>query len=151
MASDVEAETLLLELIRAGDRVLAQIEQEATGRLATVRMAPPGNAGKGGVVVDLIFASSGIEPELAAAADRVEVFPCLALPAGRAGSTPDPVRPRRPASRVAQRGTRYCGGSGNTAGASAVPTSLLEFSTGLFPLQNSMLFSRIASTRIAKP
>jgi hypothetical protein len=66
--------------MHGGYRVWAQIEQEATGRLATVRLSPPGEPGIGGVVVDLMFASSGIEPELAAAADPVEVFAGLVVP-----------------------------------------------------------------------
>ena len=80
VASDMEAEQLVRDLIRAGYRVAAQIEQEATGRLATVRLIPPGTAGRSGVVVDLLFASSGIEPELAAAAQLLEVFPGVVVP-----------------------------------------------------------------------
>jgi hypothetical protein len=44
-------------------RLLASIEQEETGRLATVRLGSP-PAVSGDVVVDLLFASSGIEPEI---------------------------------------------------------------------------------------
>lgn len=83
--SDLEAEALVRELIRAGYRMLAQIEQEATSRLATVRLKPPGPTGESGVVVDLLFASSGIEPELAAAAQRLEVFPGVIVPVATTG------------------------------------------------------------------
>lgn len=44
------------------------LEQTDVGRLATVRFASPGR-NEEGVVVDLLFASSGIEPEIAAAAE----------------------------------------------------------------------------------
>jgi hypothetical protein len=63
-----------------GYRVLAQVEQEATGRLATVRLSPPGEPGAAGVIVDLMFASSGIEPELTAAAEALEIFPSFVIP-----------------------------------------------------------------------
>ena len=55
------------------------MEQEATSRLATVRLVSPGQTASG-VVVDLLFASSGIEPEIVAAADPLEVFPGVTLP-----------------------------------------------------------------------
>ena len=38
-----------------------------------------------GVVVDLLFASSGIEPEIVAFADRLEIFPGLELPVAAVG------------------------------------------------------------------
>jgi hypothetical protein len=38
-----------------------------------------------GGVVDLLFASSGIEPEIAAAADALDVVPGLAVPTARMG------------------------------------------------------------------
>lgn len=78
--SDREAESLALDLKGAGYRVVAQVEKEATGRLATVRLSPPGDPGAGGVVVDLIFASSGIEPELVEGADALEIFPGVVVP-----------------------------------------------------------------------
>lgn len=43
---------------------------DAVERLATVRMTATG-----GVVVDLLFASSGIEPEVATRAERLDVLP----------------------------------------------------------------------------
>ncbi len=60
------------------------MEQEAKGRLATVRLGIPGE-GPGGGVADLLFASSGIEPEIVAGASRLEVFPGLTLPVSRVG------------------------------------------------------------------
>jgi hypothetical protein len=79
VADDREAERLVVDLRGRGYRVLAAIEQEATRRLATTRLAPPGEP-EHGVVVDLLFASSGIEPEIAAAAEVIDALPGLRLP-----------------------------------------------------------------------
>ncbi len=70
VGSDLDAESLVRRLIGNGYRVAAQIEQEATGRLATVRLLPV----DGAVVCDLLFASSGIEPELVRSATRLTLF-----------------------------------------------------------------------------
>lgn len=78
------AEALVATLTARGYRVLSIVEQEATGRLATVRLRPPG-AGAGQVIVDLLFASSGIEPELVAAAERLPLVPGLDAPVARTG------------------------------------------------------------------
>jgi len=83
VASDVEAEALVLALVRRGYRPLAQLEQDTTKRLATVRLRPPDEAGEKGVVLDLLFASSGLEPEIVAAAEILEVFPNLTVPVAR--------------------------------------------------------------------
>ncbi len=83
-ADDREAEQLVTALVRHGYSVVASLEQTAAGRLASVRLAPPGEA-VAGVVVDLLFASSGIEPEIVAFADRLEIFPGLALPVAAIG------------------------------------------------------------------
>lgn len=74
VSSDREAEELVAALQRAGFRVLEALEQEAVGRLAAVRLQPPGEPHPG-LVVDLLFASSGIEPELVARAEALPVFP----------------------------------------------------------------------------
>jgi hypothetical protein len=63
VAEDTQAEALVLELQAKGFRVLAALEEQAVHRLATVRMAAPGESEQG-VVVDLLFASSGIESEM---------------------------------------------------------------------------------------
>jgi predicted nucleotidyltransferase len=57
------------------------VEHETQGRLATVRLELPG----GSWVVDLLFASSGIEPEIVDTADRVEILRGLWLPVARVG------------------------------------------------------------------
>ena len=81
---DRDAEALVRGLVASGYRVLASLEQEATGRLATVRLVSPGEDA-GGVVVDLLFASSGIEPEIAGEAEVLEVLPGLLVPVARSG------------------------------------------------------------------
>ncbi len=73
---DREAERLIGDLIAVGYAVTATVEQEKIGRLATARLLPPGEP-EGGIVVDLLFASSGIEPEVVASAEPVELFPGL--------------------------------------------------------------------------
>ncbi len=81
---DREAEALVRTLARRGYAILATVEQSARGRLATVRLSSPAED-DAGVVLDLLFASSGIEPEVVAAAEPIEVFPRLSLPVARAG------------------------------------------------------------------
>jgi hypothetical protein len=72
---DAEAEAFVGALIAEGHELLATVEQEAVGRLATARLRL-----RDGSLVDLLFASSGIEPEIAAAADELEVLPGLFVP-----------------------------------------------------------------------
>ena len=79
VADDPDAESLIKGLLVQGYRVLAQIEQEATGRLATVRLVDAAD----GVIVDLLFASCGIESEVAGAAERVEIERGLVIPVAR--------------------------------------------------------------------
>lgn len=79
---DSDAERLVRSLVGAGFRVDAAIEQTAAGRLATVRLRPPG---KHANVVDLLFASSGIEPEIVVAAEPLEVLPGLTVRVARTG------------------------------------------------------------------
>jgi hypothetical protein len=79
---DAAAEALVRRLLAEGYRVVATLEQEARGRLATVRLSPPGESVPG-VVVDLLFASSGVEGEIVAAAERVEIGEQLVFPVAR--------------------------------------------------------------------
>jgi hypothetical protein len=84
VADDREAERLAVELRYRGYglRPDSVIEQTAKGRLATIRLlAPPERQ----VVVDLLFASSGIEPEIVAAATPLEIFKGLRVPVARTG------------------------------------------------------------------
>jgi predicted nucleotidyltransferase len=84
VASDSDAEALVFRLQSRGYRTLAAIEQKAAGRLSTVRLLSPGE-GVAGVVVDLLFASSGIETEVVRGAERLEIVPGLAAPVARTG------------------------------------------------------------------
>jgi hypothetical protein len=83
VASDKEAETIIRSMLTATYSVQALIEQEAVGRLATVRLSrldDPDSA-----IVDLLFASSGIEREIVAAAELLQVFARLAVNVARTG------------------------------------------------------------------
>lgn len=84
VTDDPEAERLIADLRGRGYRVLAAVEQEATSRLATVRLSPPGEPDHG-VVVDLLFASAGIEAEIASAAEVIEALPGLRVPVATLG------------------------------------------------------------------
>ena len=85
---DAHAEAISGALIRRGYRVSAEIDQLAQDRLATLRMIPP-YRGSGDAefleqpFVDLLFASSGIEPEIVAGADAVEVLSGVVVPTAR--------------------------------------------------------------------
>ncbi len=79
---DDEAEALVYRLQQNGYTVLATVEQEAVGRLATVRLQPP-EGGATGILLDLLFASSGIEHEIVRDAETLEVLPELHVPVAR--------------------------------------------------------------------
>ncbi len=83
-ASDKDAEAVVRGLVASGYRVLATLEQEAASRLATVRLETPGED-PSGVVVDLLFASSGAEPEIVQEAEVLEVLPGLRVPVAGIG------------------------------------------------------------------
>jgi predicted nucleotidyltransferase len=76
---DSQAEELVSKLRSKGYSVLATVEQEAVGRLATVRLE------KGDAIVDLLFASSGIEREIVAVAVHTEILKGLEIPVARIG------------------------------------------------------------------
>ena len=84
VANDADAEALVRNLVASGYRVIASLEQEAVGRLATVRLQSP-SEGPEGVVVDMLFASSGVEPEIVRASEVLEALPGLFVPVARAG------------------------------------------------------------------
>jgi len=84
VSGDDDAEQLVRTLQTRGWRVVAALEQEATRRLATVRLTAPG-APAHDAVIDLLFASSGIEEEIVASADLTDVVPGLAVPVARIG------------------------------------------------------------------
>jgi ActR/RegA family two-component response regulator len=81
---DNTAETIVRALAAAGFTVLTIVEQEAASRLSTVRLAPPGGD-EHGVIVDLLFASSGIEREIVDCAEEIELLEGLVVPLARTG------------------------------------------------------------------
>ena len=75
---------IVRQLCGEGYRLLAAVEQTATNRLATARLLPPGESGEG-VVVDLLFASSGIEPEIVDAASTIDIGAGIPVRVARVG------------------------------------------------------------------
>jgi hypothetical protein len=82
VADDADAERLTAALVRRGWVPVHLAEQAAAGRLAQVRLAERSSSS---ALVDLLFASSGIEPEIVAAAEEMDVAPGLRLPVARTG------------------------------------------------------------------
>ena len=80
VASDDHAEAVVRSLLAAGYRSGLSVEQEATGRLAMVRLTDDD-----GMSLDLLFASSGIEGEVVAEAESMEVVSGQWLPVARVG------------------------------------------------------------------
>ena len=81
-----EAEKMIFELTQLG-WVIARgpLEQEATGRMAGIRLAAPPHL-DASAAVDLLFASSGIENEVVGMAQRLEVVKGMGtLPVARTG------------------------------------------------------------------
>ena len=72
------------ELQGRGYRVQAIVEQEATRRLASARLMPA-EEDEAGVVLDALFASSGIEPEIVSEAESLEVLPEFRIPVATTG------------------------------------------------------------------
>jgi predicted nucleotidyltransferase len=81
---DSAAEALIFALQQRGYSVATVIEHEMLGRLATVRLQPPGG-GIAGALVDLLFASSGIEAEVVGAAESLEVVRGVHAPVATIG------------------------------------------------------------------
>lgn len=76
---DRAAESLTTHLLSLGYVLEAAVEQTGTARLATVRLLPP-DSGDHGAVIDLLFASCGIESEIVARAEDLELLPGLLVP-----------------------------------------------------------------------
>ncbi len=81
VTGDPMAEAIISALIARGYRPGAVVEHES-GRLATVRLSVPEAET---LLTDLLFASSGIEPEVVAAAEVLEVLPDFELPVAGTG------------------------------------------------------------------
>jgi hypothetical protein len=82
VGSDKETERLISALIGGGYHVHSLLEHETTLRLATIRLDGPLPATPI-VIVDLLFASCGIEPEIVMAADTLEIARGLRMPVAR--------------------------------------------------------------------
>jgi predicted nucleotidyltransferase len=80
VGSDAEAEATTQRFLRHGYRVTAVVEHDTAGRLATARLSDAT-----GGMVDLLFASSGIEPEIVARAERLEVVRGVEVPVATTG------------------------------------------------------------------
>src|SRR5215469_9844335 len=81
---DSEAEEIVHRMSVRGYAVGMMLEQEYVHRLATVRLIRP-VPGMSQVFVDLLFGSSGIEDQVVAHADRLEVWPKFSVPVARVG------------------------------------------------------------------
>lgn len=84
VADDGAAEALIRSLTAAGYGLVAVVEQQEVGRLATARLVTA-EAGDLGVIVDLLFGSAGIEAETVQGADVLEILPGLQLPVAGVG------------------------------------------------------------------
>jgi predicted nucleotidyltransferase len=73
VASDIDAERIVRALRDCGYQPVELLEQEGAKRLATARMTTEGHVE--GIVIDLLFASSGIESEIVDSSEKLEVFP----------------------------------------------------------------------------
>jgi hypothetical protein len=83
VTGDPDAEALIHTLRRRGYVIEAIVEQEAVGRLATVRLAR--SSQPQAPIIDLLFASSGIEREIVGDAEPIEVIRNLTIPVARTG------------------------------------------------------------------
>jgi hypothetical protein len=79
VAGDEEAEALVFAIRQKGYRPVATVEHEVRKRLSTARLLSPG-----GVKVDLLFASSGIEAETVERAEAVALPNVGHIPVARA-------------------------------------------------------------------
>ncbi|WP_153415073.1 nucleotidyl transferase AbiEii/AbiGii toxin family protein [Nocardia macrotermitis] len=82
VADDAAAESLVRMLFEAGYAMYASVEHD-NGRLATIRLRRAFDGVP--ILIDLLFASSGIEPEIAAMAEELEIIPGLSLPVAMTG------------------------------------------------------------------
>ncbi len=86
--SDADAEAVAGHLIHSGFRLMMELDHTDTNRIATLRMLPPGIAvpsqdGDAPLLVDLLFTTSGIEPEVVAGAERRKVQEGLVVPVAK--------------------------------------------------------------------
>jgi hypothetical protein len=79
VASDADAEGLVVALRGAGYQVIALVEHDDRKRLATVRLRSPV-----GITVDLLTASSGLEAEILSRAEEIDLEGVGPVPVARA-------------------------------------------------------------------
>ena len=79
-----EAEGIVSMFLGAGYQILSLLEQTATGRLATVRLLYHDGSPEQ-PVIDFLFASCGIEPEVVAAATPTDIFTGVSAPVAQIG------------------------------------------------------------------
>lgn len=79
---DAHAERIIAELNALGYRLVSLVEQTSTERLATARLVSPVSDH---ILIDLLVASSGIEPEVVRDATDEWVTPRLRLPVASVG------------------------------------------------------------------
>lgn len=84
VGGDSEAERVSADFTARGYIYDSMLEHQDTGRLATVRLLAPGEK-PGGIIVDLLFASSGVETEVVEAADVLEILPGVGIPVATVG------------------------------------------------------------------
>lgn len=84
VADDAAAEAVVSRFLGRGFEVVSLVEQAAADRLATVRLRRR-SADPSEPVVDLLFATSGIEVEIAAAAEPIAVFAGAEIPVAQVG------------------------------------------------------------------
>ena len=85
VADDADAEAVVRAFTERLYVVFSVVEQDATHRLATARLSAVAAPGDASVIVDLLFASSGIEREIAEQAETLEVLPGIDVPVTRTG------------------------------------------------------------------
>ena len=84
VTDDDEAERIVSSFLQSGYRVVSVLDQTATGRMATARLLPHGEPSDG-AILDLLFASCGIEPEVVAAATPIALYRGLTAPVAQIG------------------------------------------------------------------
>ena len=82
ISGDEQAESLIHGLIVRGYLLETLLEHTATERLATARFSAPPRA-RTTALIDILFASTGIEPEIVRDADVVEVRPGIKVKVAR--------------------------------------------------------------------
>lgn len=83
VVDDTEAEKVISRIIHLGYRPIMELDQDAVGRLATMRLVAPSDKAfieEGRPIVDVICATCGIEQELVGDATIAPLFPGIQLP-----------------------------------------------------------------------